>query len=66
MAKVYRDFFPQAKALGIDVNERHSPSLADKVSCLDTVLTMFPVGEVAIEKLLDVILAGTSNEGGPV
>jgi hypothetical protein len=47
-----RDFFPQAKALGVDVDQTLSPTLLEKVSYLGTQLKSFRQGETAIDKLL--------------
>jgi len=52
LKKTRRDFFPQAKALGIDVDEMLSPSLLEKVSYVGTLLKSFRQGDVAIDKLL--------------
>src|SRR5690554_2841801 len=49
-------FFPQARALGINVDESLSPSLLEKVSYLGTLLHSFPAGETAIRKLLEMTL----------
>ena len=47
--------FPQAKVLGIDVDEELSPSLLEKVSFLGTLLKSFPQGETAMDKLLEMV-----------
>ncbi len=51
-----RDFFPQAKSLGVSVDETLSPSMAEKVSHLGTILRSFPQGESAAGKLLEMTL----------
>lgn len=41
LSKARRDFFPQAKALGVDVDQPLSPSMLEKVSYLGVLLKSF-------------------------
>ena len=49
-------FFPQSKALGIDVGWTLSPELSQQVTCLGTVLPSFYQADKAIEKVLHIPL----------
>lgn len=49
-------FFPQAKALGIDVDETLSPELLEQVTFLGTVLSSFPQAARSTRKVLGVRL----------
>ena len=51
-----RLFFPQARALGIQVDEDLSPTLIEKTVQLGTMLRSFPQARIASQSLLDVRL----------
>ena len=54
--KPARLFFPQRKALGLDVDQSLSPELLEKATCLGTILSSFPQAHAASARLLEQVL----------